>query len=79
MEFMAVIGCITCTWFILKLMLYVFSEWFGLEFRMPWTVREETPAAEEQQEHPCSTCLRWPECNGVDADTCKLLGGERVE
>ena len=19
---------------------------------------------------PCETCLRWPECNGVDADTC---------
>jgi len=21
---------------------------------------------------PCETCLRWPECNGVDADTCLL-------
>ena len=21
---------------------------------------------------PCETCLRWPECNGVDADTCPL-------
>ena len=19
---------------------------------------------------PCDTCLHWPECNGVDADTC---------
>ena len=19
---------------------------------------------------PCETCLHWPECNGVDADTC---------
>ena len=18
----------------------------------------------------CETCIRWPECNGVDADTC---------
>lgn len=25
---------------------------------------------------PCETCLRWPECNGVDADTCPLCGGE---
>ena len=21
---------------------------------------------------PCETCLRWSECNGVDADTCPL-------
>lgn len=20
----------------------------------------------------CETCLRWPECNGVDADTCLI-------
>lgn len=23
-------------------------------------------------DHPCDTCLRWPECNGVDADNCPL-------
>lgn len=23
-------------------------------------------------DHPCETCLRWPECNGVDADNCPL-------
>ena len=23
-------------------------------------------------EHPCETCLRWPECNGVD-ESCPLL------
>lgn len=26
---------------------------------------------------PCDTCLRWSECNGVDADTCPLCS--RVE
>lgn len=25
---------------------------------------------------PCETCLRWPECNGVDADNCPLWPGE---
>ena len=20
--------------------------------------------------HPCDTCLRWPECNGVDWGSC---------
>lgn len=20
--------------------------------------------------HPCETCLRWPECNGVDWGSC---------
>lgn len=25
---------------------------------------------------PCETCLRWPECNGVDADTCPLCRWE---
>lgn len=23
-------------------------------------------------EHPCETCLRWSECNGVDAANCPL-------
>lgn len=22
---------------------------------------------------PCETCLRWPECNGVDAEQCPLM------
>lgn len=26
---------------------------------------------------PCETCLRWPECNGVDAEACPL--GKDVE
>lgn len=26
---------------------------------------------------PCATCLRWSECNGVDASTCPLWGNER--
>lgn len=21
-------------------------------------------------DHPCEHCLRWPECNGIDADEC---------
>lgn len=25
---------------------------------------------------PCETCLRWPECNGVDANTCPLCRWE---
>lgn len=24
----------------------------------------------QEERHPCDTCLHWPECNGVDADTC---------
>lgn len=24
-------------------------------------------------DHPCDTCLRWPECNGIDQDTCQLV------
>jgi hypothetical protein len=28
------------------------------------------------QTDPCETCLRWPECNGVDRDTCPLCGWE---
>lgn len=23
--------------------------------------------------HPCETCLRWPECNGVDWPDCQPL------
>ena len=23
-------------------------------------------ARQEEQEDPCASCLRWPECNGVD-------------
>ena len=23
--------------------------------------------------HPCETCLRWPECNGIDRDACPLV------
>lgn len=22
---------------------------------------------------PCETCLRWPECNGVDRDNCNIV------
>lgn len=25
---------------------------------------------------PCENCLRWPECNGVDANTCPLCRRE---
>lgn len=27
---------------------------------------------EVQDGHPCESCLRWPECNGVDWPTCQL-------
>lgn len=30
-------------------------------------------------DHPCETCLRWPECNGVDADNCPLCKGYKEE
>ncbi len=23
--------------------------------------------------HPCDTCLRWAECNGIDVDSCQLV------
>lgn len=26
---------------------------------------------------PCDTCLRWPECNGVDADNCPAWATEK--
>jgi hypothetical protein len=26
----------------------------------------------ETDNHPCATCLRWPECNGVEAERCPL-------
>jgi hypothetical protein len=26
---------------------------------------------EVQDGHPCESCLRWPECNGVDWPTCQ--------
>lgn len=32
--------------------------------------RRKRPAPKEEQEDPCDTCLRWPECNGADRDTC---------
>lgn len=25
------------------------------------------------ENNPCETCLRWPECNGVDRDNCNLV------
>lgn len=31
---------------------------------------------EEERREACETCLRWGECNGVDADTCPLCGAE---
>lgn len=27
--------------------------------------------------HPCSTCLRWWECNGVDCDSCPLCNVDK--
>lgn len=41
----------------------------------------ETMKAAEEQADPCDTCLRWPECNGADRDTCpncrtRTEGGE---
>ena len=26
----------------------------------------------EEKAHPCAYCLRWEECNGVDADICPI-------
>ena len=33
-------------------------------------------ATEKETPHPCHDCLRWPECNGVDRDTCPLCKGQ---
>lgn len=30
-------------------------------------------------DHPCETCLRWPECNGIDRDACPLLKDKNKE
>ena len=32
--------------------------------------------ADMKPDAPCETCLRWPECNGVD-DTCPLKSDGR--
>lgn len=29
---------------------------------------------EAEDNHPCGQCLRWSECNGVDAENCPLCG-----
>ena len=29
------------------------------------------PEREREEEDPCATCLRWPECNGVD-ESCRI-------
>ena len=29
---------------------------------------------EPEDDHPCGTCLRWSECNGIDAENCPLCG-----
>lgn len=26
---------------------------------------------DDEETDPCMDCLRWPECNGVDAESCK--------
>lgn len=26
----------------------------------------------EEETDPCMECLRWPECNGVDRDSCQI-------
>lgn len=28
---------------------------------------------------PCETCARWPECNGVDAETCPFRARYKEE
>lgn len=30
----------------------------------------EAKEPKKEQDDPCDTCLRWPECNGADRDTC---------
>lgn len=27
----------------------------------------------KEETHPCEYCLRWSECNGVDAEFCPLI------
>ncbi len=31
-----------------------------------------TDRQDKEETDPCQSCLRWPECNGVDRDTCNL-------
>ena len=33
--------------------------------------RQKKQIHEQEKEDPCETCLRWPECNGVDPDCPK--------
>ena len=35
--------------------------------------------AQVKEKLSCSTCNRWSECNGVDADTCLLLNNVKVD
>ena len=81
MEFLEVIGALAFAWIMIKLADYILRKCFGVEL-VEYVIREwfgvgkdEPPAAEEPEEevHPCFVCLYWPECNGVDADTCEIL------
>ena len=31
----------------------------------------------EEAENPCCTCLRWEECNGVDAESCPVIASTK--
>lgn len=33
--------------------------------------RAHRPEIVEEETDPCMDCLRWPECNGVDRDSCQ--------
>lgn len=33
----------------------------------------------EEAESPCYTCLHWPECNGVDSESCKVVAAAKKE
>lgn len=39
-------------------------------FLLIGSVRERKKP-EWEEEDPCATCLRWPECNGVD-ESCRI-------
>ena len=32
--------------------------------------RSDAQLQNEPEPDPCDTCLRWPECHAVDAETC---------
>jgi hypothetical protein len=43
------------------------------------STKKPQEAMSRKRKDPCENCLRWPECNGVDANTCPLCRREETK